>query len=323
MLEKLFNLAWYGKLQWTWVLWPLSLLYGWVVNKKRRAFLQSTPDANPVPVIVVGNITVGGTGKTPVVQTIVRHLISKGYSPGIISRGYGGSLETFPHVIQKGDSSKLVGDEPYMLFHSLSVPVVIDPVRNQALGRIVKEGVDVVISDDGLQHYGLNREVEICVIDGSRGIGNGQLIPVGPMREPKQRLASVDFVLTSTDSQSQNQQQFQIQPLQWVNVKTGQQVELSKLAIDHSALAIAGIGNPDKFFNTLKSLDIHCAEKAFEDHYAYSESDFTNIQSQVLMTEKDAVKIAPFARDNMWYLQIQAQLPNEFLQALEQKLGNE
>jgi len=319
VLERLINLSWYGKVQWTWLLWPLSLLYGWVVKRKRQAFLESGKTSEPVPVIIVGNITVGGTGKTPVVQSLVRHLQTLGYQPGIISRGYGGTQNEFPHLVTTDDASERVGDEPYMLSRSLSVPVVIDPVRKQALNRVLEEGVNVVISDDGLQHYQLHRDVEICVIDGSRGLGNGQLIPVGPMREPKDRLSSVDFVLSSSKSVASSSV-FTIEPVCWVNVKNGEAKDLGELEVADDSLAIAGIGNPNKFFETLSELNIRCENKSFDDHYPYSESDFTGDKRQILMTEKDAVKIAPFAHDDMWFLQIQAALPETFLSQLVAKL---
>lgn len=319
MLERLFNLAWYGKFQWTWVFWPLALIYGFVVNKKRSTFLSSKQGATPVPVIVVGNITVGGTGKTPVVQAIVRHLQKQGFQPGIISRGYGGSIDRFPHLITGNDASHEVGDEPYMLASSLSVPVVIDPIRKQALERVLEEGVNVVISDDGLQHYGLNRDVEICVVDGSRGLGNQQLIPVGPMREPKTRLDHVDYVLTSGKS---GYGYFMIKPVCWVNLATKEKRGVGDFIPHEDALALAGIGNPSKFFDTLNSLGIHSETQAYPDHYGFSEQDFKESSRQVLMTEKDAVKIARFAHSDMWYLEIQAELAPEFLDDLTNKIGS-
>lgn len=330
MLEKMFLAAWYGASKWTYVLWPLMLVYRYVVVAKRKAFLvaknQATNDATDsgsaahnVPVIVVGNITVGGTGKTPIVQSLVRYLIINGYTPGIISRGYGGSLDTFPYLIQAVDSSALVGDEPYMLSHSLDVPVVIDPKRKNALKHIVSLGVDVVISDDGMQHYELPRDIEICVIDGARGLGNQKLIPVGPLREPLSRLDSVDFNLESSAELSNNT--FLIEPVSWVNVKTGARVSLDQFKVDSDAVAIAGIGNPGKFFNTLKVMGVKCKCVPFSDHHPYTYEDTDKIQGQILMTEKDAVKIRPFARDDMWYLEISAKLSDTFYERFAQKLN--
>lgn len=322
MLERMFLAAWYGDSKWTYVLWPIMLLYRYVVIKKRNAYLQQGQKhtASPkLPVIVVGNITVGGTGKTPITQSIVRHLQAHGYKPGIISRGYGGSLNEFPHAIVPSDESEVVGDEPYMLFHSLNVPVVIDPVRINALSHISSLGVDVVISDDGLQHYALPRDIEICVLDGFRGLGNQQLLPVGPLREPVDRLTSVDFTLESSNDLSNNT--FIIQPVSWVNVKTGQKLALHELQPQKNVAAIAGIGNPDKFFKSLSDLDVQAKCMSFPDHHAYVEADLENIVGQVLMTEKDAVKIRPFSHEDMWYLEIHAKLSGVFYERLLQKLN--
>lgn len=318
MLERLFNLAWYGRVQWTWVLWPLSVLVGLVTSRKRQAYLAANMQPYTVPVIVVGNITIGGTGKTPVVQSMVTYLQDLGYRPGIISRGYGGTLDVFPHLIQDQDDSSKVGDEPYMLFQSLDIPVVVDPVRTRAVSFILESGVDVIISDDGLQHYQLHRDYEVCVIDGLRNLGNGQLMPVGPLREKKDRLNSVDYVLKNQPDLSDTA--FQIEPVAWVNVLTGKQQELSEFDVKSGTVAIAGIGNPDKFKRTLEELGIHCARKWFPDHHGYTQSELSVLPSQVLMTEKDAVKIKPFAGNDMWYLKISARLPDAFLQNLKLKL---
>jgi tetraacyldisaccharide 4'-kinase len=318
VLERLFNASWYGRFQWTWLLLPLAMLVAVVTKRKRQAYIAAQTQSYAVPVIVVGNITIGGTGKTPVVQSIVRFLQTQGYRPGVISRGYGGTLANFPHLIESKDSSHEVGDEPYMLCQSLGVPVVVDPVRTRAVSFILNSGVDVIISDDGLQHYALHRDYEVCVIDGSRGLGNAQLMPVGPLREHKSRLESVDYVLRSDSVVSRST--FQIEPESWCNLKTEQEYELSRFKLKSNALAIAGIGNPDKFKQTLNELNLHCAHKWFADHYDYKAQDFSDLTQQVLMTEKDAVKIKPFAGDDMWFLKISACLPDAFFQHLKLKL---
>ncbi len=310
--------SWYGGIQWTRLLWPVMWLLSLVVNSKRQKFIESEKIKTSKPVVVVGNITVGGTGKTPLVQALVVHLQSLGLRPGIISRGYGATVTSFPYLITASDSSALVGDEPFMLFHSLNVPVVIDPKRKHALDFICKMDVDVILSDDGMQHYDLPRDIEVCVLDGTRGIGNGCLLPVGPLREPVARLKSVDFVLYSGKSgQTDN---FDFKPMAWVNVRTGEKLSLTELSIHKDAVAIAGIGNPQKFATTLSLIGINCPLKPFPDHYAYEERDFKAIPGQVLMTEKDAVKIMPFAHEDMWYLQIQAQLHSVFVEQFTKKL---
>ncbi|WP_283786636.1 tetraacyldisaccharide 4'-kinase [Bermanella sp. WJH001] len=318
MLERLFNAAWYGRIPWTWVLWPLLLLVLFVTKRKRQQYLALNSKPYDVPVIVVGNITLGGTGKTPVVQALVRYLQSQGYTPGVISRGYGGELTDFPHLIQNQDSSQKVGDEPFMLFQSLRIPVVVDPVRARAVPLILEKGVDVIISDDGLQHYGLHRDYEVCVIDGSRGLGNAQLMPVGPLREHRSRLQTVNYILSSDKNVDDNT--FQIKPIAWVNLVTNEEQSLASFKSTDDALAIAGIGNPNKFLNTINELGIYCDHKWFPDHYDYKEQDLSGLTQQILMTEKDAVKIKQFAKSDMWYLKIAADLPAAFLHDLNIKL---
>lgn len=318
MLERLFNAAWYGRFPWTWLLWPLSLLVLFVTKRKRTHYLESQLKPYAAPVIVVGNITLGGTGKTPVVQSMVRYLQSKGYKPGVISRGYGGALTNFPHLIQSQDTSQIVGDEPFMLSQSLNIPVVVDPVRARAVSFILEQGVDIIISDDGLQHYGLYRDYEVCVIDGSRGLGNAQIMPVGPLRESRSRLYSVDYVLSSDAKLNDNS--FQIEPVSWVNLVTNEEQALASFKPKDDALAIAGIGNPNKFLSTLNQLGVYCDHNWYPDHYDYKKHDFAGLTQQILMTEKDAVKIKQFATTDMWFLKIVANLPDAFLQDLNLKL---
>jgi tetraacyldisaccharide 4'-kinase len=318
MLERLFNAAWYGRLAWTWLLWPLSLLVLFITKRKRRQYLGSNLKPYSAPVVVVGNITLGGTGKTPVVQSMVRYLQSKGYKPGVISRGYGGTLADFPHLIHSQDNSQKVGDEPFMLHQSLNIPVVVDPIRARAVPFILDKGVDIIISDDGLQHYGLYRDYEVCVIDGSRGLGNAQLMPVGPLREHKSRLQSVNYVLSSDSVASDKT--FKIKPVSWVNLVTNEEQSLECFKPENEALAVAGIGNPSNFLTTLNQLGVYCEHKWYPDHYDFKKQDFAGLTQQILMTEKDAVKIKQFATSNMWFLKIAADLPEAFLQDLNIKL---
>ena len=334
LIEKLVVASWYGPWQWTRIFWPFMWLFSFVANKKRTEFLATKKQKKPylAPVIVVGNITVGGTGKTPVVQSLVAELKAMGLKVGIVSRGYGGSCEVYPHLITSEDSAKQVGDEPLMLFQSLNIPVVVDPNRNQALQRILECQVDVVISDDGMQHYKLDRQMEICVLDGKRGLGNGLLLPVGPLREPATRLQDVDFVLHNQgetlfalpSNKMRNESAFIIEPLSWVNVLTGETLSLQELNVYPDAKAIAGIGNPQKFFDSLRQINISTEEIPYADHYAFGEVDMNDLQGQVLMTQKDAVKLAPFAKQaqhqNMWYLQIHAQLNAEFMTQFKTQL---
>lgn len=324
MLEQWVNQSWYGKFQWTRALWPLMSLYRSVVEKKRETFLLHPPQRVPLPVVVVGNITAGGTGKTPVVQTLVRKLVEEGYKPAIVTRGYGGNLQRFPHLITHDDSPISVGDEPFMMFSSLNIPVVVDPQRSRAAQYCYEQNeldVNVIICDDGLQHYALNRDIEFCVIDASREFGNGHLIPVGPLREPISRLTSVDFVVRNGGAGSDG---FILKPVAWVNLKTSETIAADALhgrIKDSAVKAIAGIGNPERYFQTVKSLGIQCDTESFPDHYDFKPQDFDD-QSVYLMTQKDAVKVKPFASEKMWYLEVSADLPaallTEFIIKLKQ-----
>lgn len=307
MLERAINRAWYGGFPWTWVLLPLMALYAYVVGKKRS---QRNLATVATPVIVVGNITVGGTGKTPLTEALVNLLADKGLRVGIISRGYGASQREFPHLIVPTDVAKSVGDEPYMMYRTLGVPIVIDPDRPRALDRVRQEGVDLVLSDDGMQHYQLARDLEICVLDGKRGLGNGQLLPVGPLRESKERLNTVDYVLTYG---AKGNLGFSIEPICWVNVKTGEEVLPDDFKLMPNHCAIAGIGRPEKFFETLATMNMKVnSTRAFPDHYDYEPNDLIGLADQILMTEKDAVKVEGFASKNMWFLRISAKLSEPF-----------
>lgn len=350
MLEKLLQISWYGPFQWTRIFWPLMWLFSYVANKKRKEYLASKAEKIEtaeqtgqvkVPVIVVGNITVGGTGKTPVVQSLVAELKAIGLKAGIISRGYGGQCESYPHLITQNDTPAQVGDEPLMLSQSLNIPVVVDPKRKQALELMLKQVVDVVISDDGMQHYALDRQMEICVLDAQRGLGNGKLLPVGPLREPTTRLLDVDFALYNLGSHSESESKqalpqhgsyFSVEPVSWVNVKTGEtksledfRSEFAEVLKGQDVVAIAGIGNPQKFFDSCAALNINVPTKPYPDHYAYSENDIANWPKLILMTQKDAVKIASLPSlnsqaGNMWYLAIQAKLDSNFIAEFKTQL---
>lgn len=327
MLEQWVNRSWYGRFQWTWLFWPLMLLYRFVVQRKRTGFLTSPPPKVAMPVVVVGNITVGGTGKTPVVQSVVRRLLKEGYRPAIITRGYGGSVQAFPHIIQTDDTPANVGDEPFMMASSLNVPVVVDPKRSRAAQYCLDElDVDVIISDDGLQHYALNRDIEICVVDAKREFGNGQLMPVGPLREPLERLNAVDFVLRNGCNSKNG---FILAPVNWVNLKNGEslspeafhtQIRAKISKSEQNIKAIAGIGNPQRFFDEVTDQGIEAECQPFPDHHDYVESDFDS-NTLYLMTHKDAVKINTFSTGNMWYLDVSANLPQDMMDQLVLKLN--
>lgn len=267
----------------------------------------------PVPVIVVGNITAGGTGKTPLVLWVCDFLRERGYKPGIVSRGYGGRGETM--VVRGNSAPEIAGDEPVLLAQRSRCPVWIGRNRVAAARALIaaNPGCNVIVSDDGLQHYGLRRDVEIAVLDGSRKTGNGLLLPAGPLRESTARLAEVDAVVVTGDlpSPAASVKTFAMRLdgnvfRNLLNPAFHQEAGSFHGKQTH---AIAGIGNPARFFNHLQRLGLSFAAHAFPDHHAYSQADLEfGDADAVIMTEKDAIKCIRFARENHWVLPVDAQV---------------
>ncbi|WP_426417830.1 tetraacyldisaccharide 4'-kinase [Aestuariirhabdus sp. LZHN29] len=319
--------AWYGGQRWPLLFAPLSLIVGWVARRRRARFLSKGPLWQPpVPLIIVGNITVGGTGKTPLVQALVRSLKEWGYRPGIISRGYGGNSAHYPLRVTPDSDAAQCGDEPLLLAQTTDCPVFVDPDRCAAAQALLSAtDVNLIIADDGLQHYRLGRSIEWAVLDGVRGLGNGWLIPAGPLREPISRLISVDRVVINGGGDLpgvENACRMQLAPLALVNLFDGQVIEPGKAreALAHQPLLmLAGIGNPQRFFDTLAVLDIQGESREFPDHHTYRAADIA-YNGAVVMTEKDAVKCRHLATPNHWYLQVGAMLPPELLDHLKQQL---
>lgn len=313
------------------VLTPLAKWVAKVALSRLQTFQQTRPQS-PGLVIVVGNIVVGGAGKTPFIIWLGHQLAAQGLRYGVISRGYGGRAKNWPQVVTAQSSPGLVGDEPVLLAQTLACPVVVSPKRAEALTKINElNQLDVVISDDGLQHYALPRDIEIVLFDSARpngGLGNGLCLPAGPLREPISRLDQVDFVVfngeQSTDIKLDSQVvvgEMQLQPKYFENLVSLQQRAPSEFA-GQSGYAIAGIGHPQRFFNSLENLGIHCESQAFSDHYQYSLDDFKNFDpaKPVFMTRKDAVKCQAFAKDNWWALEVEPQCSTEFSQALLERI---
>lgn len=305
-----------------WLLWPLSVLYG-LVSGIRRLFYRTgllTSKRFPVPVIVVGNITVGGTGKTPLTLALIDYLRAHGYRPGVVSRGYGARTR-YPCLLDAGCTAAMVGDEPLAIFRRTSVPVVVDPVRVRAVDFLLQHAdCNIVLCDDGLQHYALHRDIEIVVIDGVRGLGNRLLLPAGPLRERPSRLDAADFVVVNGDGALVKEGfPMRLQPQAWQPLcpdAAGSAPEPGS-----RVHAVAGIGNPQRFFSQLQEEGFDVVPHPFADHHAYRPEDFRFSESlPVVMTEKDAVKCAGFAAENWWYVPVQAELPQAFLEGLLQRL---
>lgn len=307
----------------TWCLLPLSFLFRLIVAIRRffyRCHLRRTVNFS-VPVIVVGNIVAGGAGKTPFVIWLAEQLREQGYRPGIVSRGVGGVRHAKPHVVECSDKPASVGDEALLLRRRAACPVVLCVDRVAAVKTLLaKSDCDVVISDDGLQHYRMGRQLEIAVVDGDRRCGNGYMLPAGPLREPVSRLDELDFVVVNGGND--NELSMQLRPRELASVANPQCVLSLDAFIGQTVHAVAGIGHPERFFNSVKQLGCTLIPHAYPDHYAYQASDITfQDRHPVLMTEKDAVKCAGFANDRCWYLRVSASIANEkLIKAICQKI---
>ncbi|NAW68678.1 tetraacyldisaccharide 4'-kinase [Vibrio sp. V27_P1S3P104] len=319
MIEKLWferHLSYF--LLWP-LLWPLSLVFKLISSARRRAFQQGKKASYkaPVPVFVVGNITAGGNGKTPFVIWLVETLQRQGYRAGVVSRGYGGKAPVYPLLVTESTPTSHCGDEPKLIYQRTHAPVAVDPVRVNAVKALLALGVEVIVTDDGLQHYALEREIEFAVVDGVRRFGNQQLIPLGPLREPVSRLQEVDFIITNGGQAKTGEIGMTLSPSLAVNLVTGERVDVSQLT---DLVAWAGIGHPERFFKTLQTLGAKpIVTHGFADHQAFDESQLKVLAKKgdnVIMTEKDAVKCTEFAEANWWYLPVSAQIVSEHEQCI-------
>ena len=328
--EVRMNEIWYGSGQapiWLRALVPVyrigQRLDRWRQCRRRPRDLESAC------VVVVGNITVGGSGKTPLVIRLCRILQEAGLAPGVISRGYGSPARGLRLVSPASDPG-VVGDEPLLIAQRSGVPVIVAPDRCAAARALIKRGIRVIVSDDGLQHYRLPRNLEICVIDGGRGLGNGRLLPAGPLREPVERLDSVDYIVINGEA-NPLPPALAVTHMSLVGgllrpLDGGQNWRLSQFG-GCRVNAVAGIGNPGRFFDLLRHARIKVIEHAFPDHHAFQRSDFDGMSRDlpILMTEKDAVKCRHLGLENAWFLSVEAVLPaeweEEFLRQVRVELG--
>lgn len=296
----LIPLSWiYGLIS---VCYKLSYQYGW---RKIHKF--------SVPIIVIGNITIGGNGKTPMVLWLIEQLNSKGLKVGVVSRGYKGKSKRYPFIVNNSSNSNECGDEPMLIWKRTGVAIAVSPKRSEAVTELLRhqKSLDIIISDDGLQHYALFRDIEWVIINNSFRFGNGYWLPAGPMREHKNRLNTVQAIIINglNPSVRSGEIPMQVYPTAIINLVTGQRQPLNFFK---KVVAIAGIGYPQQFFNTLKCYGIVPIKTiAFTDHHVYSEdmlSPLTKENEILLMTEKDAIKCLDFAHKNWWYLYIDVQI---------------
>jgi tetraacyldisaccharide 4'-kinase len=311
---------WYGSHPLSLCLAPLGWLYAAAVRLRRLAYLTGVVPTRrlPVPVIVVGNISAGGTGKTPLVVWLADYLRRRGHRPGILSRGYGGRGTGRPQQVRPDSNPYLVGDEPVLIARRSGCPVAVSP-RRAVAGRELLEHTDcdILICDDGLQHYNLERDIEIAVIDGDRRFGNGRCLPAGPLREPRGRLRSVDMVVANGQAgKNEYLLSYRYGDLHSLS-EPGRIMPLEALR-GQAVHAVAGVGNPARFFSHLRGGDIRIIKHGFPDHHRYRPADLQFQEDlPLVMTEKDAVKCEAFAGDNAWYLPVEAD-PGE---AFRHRLG--
>ena len=316
-LEQWLNARWYGRPGMLYAFWPLECLFRALAALRRR---NTRPQRCSAPVIVVGNIAVGGSGKTPAVLAIAQHLQQRGWRPGIVSRGYGGKAAQYPLFVTNATQPSEAGDEPCLMARRSGLPVAVAPDRVAAANLLVDEhACNVIISDDGLQHYALGRSVELVLLDQQRDLGNRRCLPEGPLREPAERLQSVDLVVRNgATADGPKGYAMQLAPGVLVNLVSGERVAANRWSGSRQVAAMAGIGNPERFFATLQTLAFECETYIFADHARYDEQMLAPLPANkpLLMTEKDAVKCAAIARDNWWYLSVDAKLSDDFATAL-------
>lgn len=303
------------------VLSPLSYLFC-ALAKQRRAKLSLDQQPFPVPIVVVGNITVGGTGKTPLVIWLIEQLRVAGFQPGVVSRGFGGQ-QTDVKLVQAQDAAAEVGDEPLLIVQRTAVPLVVSKNRNAAISHLLAQtACNIVISDDGLQHYRMHRDLEIAVVDGARRFGNGYCLPAGPLREKPERLQDCDFVVTNGAAR-QGEYAMQIRG-HHLQALAGTELCPLSLFQGQRVHAVTGIGNPSRFFSSLKSAGLSLIEHVFPDHHVFTANDLSFQDNlPILITEKDAVKCRSFPAeviDKAWYLPIEADLDIAFVKLLLQRL---
>jgi len=307
------------------LLLPVSWIYCALVGLRYRLYRIGIIPSHrlSVPVVVVGNITVGGTGKTPMVIWLAQYLLKKGYHPGIVSRGYRGSLRVWPQKVTANSDPVVVGDEPVLLARHSGCPVVVDPNRVRGAKHLIESfQCSIIVSDDGMQHYALSRDIEIAIIDGDRRFGNGHCLPAGPLREPVTRLQRAHLSLINGRAGTKEYA---------MTLRATGFCRLNEDVIEDvdngffegkSVHAVAGIGNPARFFTQLRSMGIEVLEHPYADHHNYQPEDLQfNDNRPVIMTEKDAVKCRQFqslleqAPDRYWYLSVEA-VPDNAIEEL-------
>jgi tetraacyldisaccharide 4'-kinase len=326
MLLTFVDKLWYSHHVLRWFLWPIAMVYGLIVACRRRYLQRFRQQCFPVPVIVVGNLTVGGVGKTPFVIALARAFQARGLRVGIVSRGYGSRVSHYPYEVSHDADAACVGDEPLLLAKKTNCPVVIAPKRTAAVQYLLDNyQSQIIISDDGLQHYAMGRAIEIVVIDGLRGLGNGLCLPAGPLREGAHRLQNADFIVVNGQPNahlesilnhglSTKAYRMELLPGKMTQLVSGQSITLAELK--YPVAAVAAIGHPQRFFATLNTLGVEFNAYPFADHHRFRPEELNVSEKMLVMTEKDAVKCQSFATDNMYFLPVDANVDDKFWDTL-------
>ena len=325
--------AWHERAGWLILLWPVSVLFQ-ALTAIRRAAQQSKqrPAYLTAPLIVIGNISLGGTGKTPLLITLSQELQKQGFKPGIISRGYGGDAPSYPFAVNIDSDVSQSGDEAFLIAEKTGCPVYVDPDRSAALqALLLHEDVDVVLSDDGLQHYNLYRDLEIVVVDGQRLFSNGFCLPAGPLRESMNRLKEAQHIVVNGEPAREIPQlagasKMQLEPRSLVNMVSGEKRPFAGAPFNmgNRLQAVSALGNPQRFYALLERLPYQVEMFSFPDHHRFTADDFEqegiDMHQPVVMTEKDAVKCRQFAKNNFWYLSVEVNLESQFFERLTEDI---
>ena len=315
--------VWYAQHPASYGLIPLGWIYRGCTSLRKLAYTSGLLPSYvaDVPVVIVGNITSGGTGKTPLVIWLVSYFRSLGYRPGVVARGYRGRAKSWPQQVRPDSDPAVVGDEPIIVARRALCPVAVGPRRADAVEALLKHSdCDIIISDDGLQHYALGRNFEIAVVDGIRRIGNGRPLPAGPLRESAARLASVDLIVTNGIA---GRGEFSMKYVASIARKLDSDEEIPLAEFSPKEVnAVAGIGNPERFFSMLRAKGFRVTAHRFRDHVRYRKKDFEfGNDLPILMTEKDAVKCEHLGLSRCWYVPIAAELPEVFNKRLSIVFG--
>jgi tetraacyldisaccharide 4'-kinase len=316
---------WYNKGGITLLLLPLSWLFCAIAVVRRLLYRMAVLKVHrmPVPVIIVGNISVGGTGKTPLVTWLIKLLREQGYTPGIVSRGYGGGATHWPQQVRADSDPRMVGDEAVLLSRRTACPMAVGPNRVDAARALLEyTDCDIIVADDGLQHYALARDIEIAVIDGVRRFGNQHCLPAGPLREPLGRMKTVDLVVTNGVAGAR-EYHMELVPGRLQNLALPDKTTSLGYFAGKTVHAIAGIGYPERFFRQLELSGITVIEHPFPDHHPFTAQDiiFTD-DLPVLMTEKDAVKCYDFASAQHWSVPVDAKLDDRMMPLILRLINN-